>query len=65
MCKKLLTLSLNLFILMTISCTSEHKTKTNFHLESFIDNPRVFYGDKGDPCESSDISKNCERLSED
>jgi hypothetical protein len=63
MCKKFIILSFNILLLISLSCTFEHKTKINYRLESFTGNSRVFYGETGDPCESDSISKNCERLS--
>jgi len=49
--------------LMGLSCSSNQNVKGSYSMESFTDNPRVFYGATGDPSESDSRSENCERFS--
>ena len=56
-------LSLCLIVLMGLSCSSSQSVHQSYHMEPFGDRPRIFYGEKGDSCESSRASsENCEEL---
>jgi len=56
-------LGLCVLALMELSCSSDQNIKESHSIESFMNKPRVFYGETGDPCESDSRSENCESLS--
>jgi len=56
-------LSLCLIALIELSCSSSQYVRQSYQMEPFSDRPRIFYGEKGDSCESSRASsENCEEL---
>lgn len=55
--------SLFLIVLTGLSCSNSQYVRQRCHLEPFSERPRIFYGEKGDSCESSRVSsENCEEL---
>lgn len=56
-------LSMCLLALMGFSCPPRRDSQESYHLEAFRDEPKVFYGETGDPCESDSGSTRCESLS--
>ena len=56
-------LGLCLITLIGLSCSSSQSVHQSYRMEPFADRPRIFYGEKGDSCESRYTSyENCEEL---
>ena len=59
--RRLLTVCLYLLCLLLFSCS--HNRSVQYKLESFVENPKVFYGENGFPTENTSPSQICESLS--
>ncbi|MBN2182473.1 MAG: hypothetical protein JW715_11220 [Sedimentisphaerales bacterium] len=53
-----------LLVLIGLSCTSNKRLQPNYRVEPFMNSPRIFYGETGNPIKSEYQVGTCERLSQ-